>query len=284
MCSWGNDAILTIVDHSCMRAALFLPCKTTISGEGVATLYHENVYRWFGLPAKIITDRDPHFTSYFTKALCRRLGIEQNILMAFHSQADGISERKNQWVELFLRHLTSNQQDNWSDWLTVATVAHNHFKNATTGVAPIEALLGYLPRLDYSRPPTMNERAEERTVNAHQKRVQAREAINQWAGELLKERFRTGDRVWLEGKNLKLPYQNLKLAMKRYGLFKIIRVISPVAYQLDLPPSWTIHNVFHAGLLSLYQETKQYGANFPRPPPDIIDGEEEYKVKAIRNH
>ena len=282
--SRGNDAILTIVDHGCTRAVLFLPCKTTISGKGVATLYHENVYRWFGLPTKIISDRDPRFTSHFAKALCRCLGIEQNISTAFHPQTDGISEQKNQWVELFLRHLTSNQQDDWSDWLTVATAVHNHFKNATTKVTPIEALLGYLPRLDYLGPPSMNERAEERTINAHQKWVQAKEAINRWAGEPPKRKFETGDRVWLEGKNLKLPYQNLKLAPKRYGPFKIVRVISPVAYQLDLPPSWTIHDVFHAGLLSPYYETEQYGANFPRPPPDVINGEEEYEVEAIRNH
>ena len=112
----------------------------------------------------------------------------------------------------------------------------------------------------------MNEQAEERTLNAHQKRTQAKEVINRWAGESPKEKFGIGDRVWLEGKNLKLPYQNLKLAPKRYGPFKVRRVISPVAYQLDLPPSWMIHDVFHAGLLSPYHETEQYGANFPRPP------------------
>ena len=116
-----------------------------------------------------------------------------------------------------------------------ATAVHNHYENATTKVAPIEALLGYLPRLDYSGPPSMNERAEERTITAHQKRVQAKEAINRWAGKQPEARLHAGDRVWLEGKNLKLPYQNLKLAPKRYGPFKISRVISPVAYQLDLP-------------------------------------------------
>ena len=59
----GADAILTIVDQGCTRAAVFLPCSTTITGEGVAKLYPENVYRWFGLPMKIISDRDPRFTS-----------------------------------------------------------------------------------------------------------------------------------------------------------------------------------------------------------------------------
>jgi hypothetical protein len=56
----GYDAILTIVDHGCTRAALFLPCKTTITGAKIAQLYFDNVYQWFGLPKHIISDRDPH--------------------------------------------------------------------------------------------------------------------------------------------------------------------------------------------------------------------------------
>jgi hypothetical protein len=55
----GKDTILTIVDHRCSWAAIFLPCSTTINGPGIATLYLKNIYPWFGLPKKIITDRDP---------------------------------------------------------------------------------------------------------------------------------------------------------------------------------------------------------------------------------
>jgi hypothetical protein len=74
--------------------------------------------------------------------------------------------------------------------------------------------------------------------------------------------FQVGEQVWLEASNLKLPYQTSKLAPKRQGPFKIIRKISPVAYQLELPASWTIHNVFHASLLSPYRETPAHGPNF----------------------
>ena len=61
-------------------------------------------------------------------------------------------------------------------------------------------------------------------------------------------------------------------------------MILNVAAQLELPPAWTIHDIFHMGLLTLFRETSQYGDNFPRPPPDIIDGEEEFEVEAIINH
>jgi hypothetical protein len=80
----GKDAILTIVNQGCSQAAVFLPCNTTITGPGIAQLYHDHVFWWFGLPTKIISDRDPRFTSHFSRVLTTRLGIEQNILMAFH--------------------------------------------------------------------------------------------------------------------------------------------------------------------------------------------------------
>jgi hypothetical protein len=57
--SEGYDAILTVVDHGCTRAAVFLPCKTSITGEQVADLYYDHIYKWFGLPVKIISDQDP---------------------------------------------------------------------------------------------------------------------------------------------------------------------------------------------------------------------------------
>ena len=123
--SGGKDAILTIVDHRCTRAATFLPCTTTITAEGVAQLYMEHVYRWFGLPTKIISDRDPRFTSLFAKALCKKLHVQQNMSSAFHPQTDGLSERKNQWVEQFLRLVAEGRQDDWSEWLPLATAVHN---------------------------------------------------------------------------------------------------------------------------------------------------------------
>jgi hypothetical protein len=88
----GYNAILTIVDHGCTRAAVFLPCRTTVTRQEVAKLYYDNVYRWFGLPSKVISDRDPQFTSLFAKALAQQLGIKQNMSSAFHPQTDGLSE------------------------------------------------------------------------------------------------------------------------------------------------------------------------------------------------
>ena len=39
--------------------------------------------------------------------------------------------------------------------------------------------------------------------------------------------------------------------------------------------------MFHIDLLTPYQETDIHGPNFAQPPPDLIDGEEEYEVEEI---
>ena len=142
----GFDAILTIVNHGCSRAALFLPCHTMITGPQIAQKYLRHLYPWFGLPEKVISDCDPRFTSQFGKALAQELNIQQNISTAFHPQTDSLTECTNQWVEQYLRLILANQQD-WSTWLPVATAVHNNLANATTGKTPHELLIGITPPL-----------------------------------------------------------------------------------------------------------------------------------------
>ena len=62
---------------------------------------------------------------------------------------DGLTERKNQWVEQFLCTVTMHQQNDWARWLPLATAVHNRATNSMTKTPPSEVLLGYLPRLDY---------------------------------------------------------------------------------------------------------------------------------------
>ena len=128
----NHNAILTIVDQGCSRAAIFLPCNTTITGAGVAQLYFDNVIQWFSIPKKVISDRDPRFTSHFARALATKLGIDQNLSTAFHPQTDGLSERKNQWVEQYLRLVTSAVPKDWDRWLTMASAVHNNRRRSTS--------------------------------------------------------------------------------------------------------------------------------------------------------
>src|SRR3979490_568157 len=74
------------------------------------------------------------------------------------------------------------------------------------------------------------------------------------------------------------------MAPKREGPFKVIEVLSPLSYRLELPRSWKIHPVIHITLLSPYKTNGVYGDNFPQPPPDLIEGQPEYEVESIISH
>jgi hypothetical protein len=95
--------------------------------------------------------------------------------------------------------------------------------------------------------------------------------------------FKKGQMVWLDSRHLKTNYHK-KMAPKQEGPFEIEEVLGPVTYQLKLPESWQIHKVFHAALLRPYRENEVYGENYIRPPPDIEEGEEVYKVEQILKH
>ena len=135
-------------------------------------------------------------------------------------------------MEQYLRFVTNASQDDWSDWLAIATAVHNNYPNATTHVTPIEALLGYSPRIttEIPYPPTTVQLVDDRTRKATEKRKQAKEALNEAARATLPDSYQIGNKVWLEAKHLALPYQMPKLAPKRHGPFEIIKRVSPVAY------------------------------------------------------
>jgi hypothetical protein len=106
-------------------------------------------------------------------------------------------------------------------------------------------------------------------------------AQQSWVKHRNTPKYKEGDQVWLEGKNLRINQPTAKLAPRRHGPFKIIQVMSAVNYRLELPTQWSIHPVFHIDLLTPYRETTMHGPNFTRPTPELIDGEEEYSVERI---
>ena len=82
--------------------------------------------------------------------------------------------------------------------------------------------------------------------------------------------FTQGQLVWLDSWNLKTNCHK-KISPKWEGPFKIKEVLGPLTYQLKLPKTWRIHNIFHAILLWPYIENEIHGNNYPWPPPELLD-------------
>lgn len=287
----GYDSLLVVVDHDLTKGVIFCPCNKTIDAIGTAQLLLDNLYRRFGLPTKIISDRGPQFASQVFQQLCKKLGIESALSTAYHPQTDGETERVNQELETYLRIYCADHPDTWTEHLPMAEFAHNNRPHSARNTSPFYLTMGYDPRpipsvSSTSKVPSV----EQRLANLQQIRDEAR-AAHELARAIMKERrtkgfvkFAKGQKVWLEAKNLRLKLPSRKLAPKREGPFVISDVLGPVTYRLKLPKTWKIHPNFHASLLSPYKENDTHGPNFLSPPPEIIGGEDEYEVEAIINH
>jgi hypothetical protein len=286
--SEGYDSILTITNHNCSKASILILCNESITAEETAELYTKHVVPHYGISTKVISDRDPCFCANVTKEICRIFHIKQNISSANHPQTDGQSERTNQTMEQFLWTVTSKDQKDWARWTPLAQYVKNSWVNSTVKKTPYKLILGYTPHIHQPLRPTTLPGLTNRMEQLKQHHLEAQEAIKNAQQQLVKESnfkpFKIGNRVWLERTNLNLPYITKKLAPRRYGPFKVVTKISDVTYRLELPPTWKIHDSFHASLLTPYKETEKHGPNFLEPPSDIIDGEPEWEVKKIMGH
>ena len=50
------------------KSAHFIPLKSTYRAEDYATLYIDEIVRWYGIPLSIILDRGSKFTSHFRRS------------------------------------------------------------------------------------------------------------------------------------------------------------------------------------------------------------------------
>jgi hypothetical protein len=145
--------------------------------------------------------------------------------------------------------------------------------------------MGFNPCADWIHATSPIPRVNLRLEQLKEAQVQARDAMIKAQQSWVKHRdipkYKEGDQVWLEGKNLCINQPTAKLAPRRHGPFKIVQVMSAVNYRLELPMQWSIHPVFHIDLLMPYRETIMHGPNFTQPTPELIDGEEEYSVERI---
>jgi transposase InsO family protein len=71
------------------------------------------------------------------RALLKWLGIDAGLTTAYHPQANGQVERKNQEVEAYLRLFIDKRQDDWVDLLPTAEFVINSRLNSAMGILPL---------------------------------------------------------------------------------------------------------------------------------------------------
>jgi Integrase zinc binding domain/Integrase core domain len=264
----GSDSILVVVDQGLSKEVILCPTTKTVTMDGIGNLLHENLYKQFGLPDKMISDRGPQFVAKAFRAMLSRLGVNSALSTAYHPQTDGTMERVNQEIEAYLAIYCHFHPETWKKSLATLEFTHNNRRHADRPKTSFEIIQGESPKVlpltyENTKFPSINDKVKQMMADRDEAL-----AAHELARTRMAERrrntfipFTIGQKVWLDTRNMKMNYHK-KMAPKREGPFEIEEVLGPVTYQLKLPTTWKIHNVFHAVLLKPYVETEVHGENF----------------------
>jgi len=258
----GYNSILVVVDWL-TKMVHFIPTTEKTSAEGLARLFRDNVWKLHGLPESIISDRGSQFVAGLMRELNRMLEIESKLLMAFHPQTDGQTERVNQELEQYLRMFINHRQEQWPECLGTAEFAYNN--KGKKG--------------KYERAKKFIEKIKEIQEEARATLGKAQEEIKKYVdrkrGEV--DDYKVGDLVMLSTKDLKYQIvgrRTEKLTERFVGPYKVKKIISSNAVELELPNTIKIYLVVNVSRIHRYvgQVERQ---KREQPAPVIIDGEEE---------
>ena len=296
----GYDCIVVMVDKL-TKMTYYHPTTTTVNAVDLANIFINRIIRLHGFPSKIITDRDPRFTSNFWKSFWQQTKTKLNISSAYHPETDGQTERQNRTLEQMLRSYVNPFHSDWDQHLAALEMAFNNSNHSSTGFSPFYLNSGQNPNYPIdlvTRPqliidnPTATERLQQLFSDIEQAKQNIQTAqTNQakYANQHRREvKFVTGDKVLLSRENIKknIKEQTPKLSPCWIGPYEIKKVLSDVSYELKLPTNLKIHPVVHVSRLKPYVDGKE---EFPdrevinnQPTPTINhDGVGEWEVEEI---
>jgi hypothetical protein len=298
--SHGFTAVAVFIDRL-TKFVIFVPCRKELDAVGYARLFFDNVFRQSGLPRAIISDRDPRFLSRFWQELFRLLGTQLRMSTAYHPETDGQSEVSIRTLENFLRPYVEQHPEEWSTYLPLAEFAVRNAINVSTGYSPfylmygqhVEAPVGLLKKKSVDTQvesvDVMVRRMQQILSSAVQQYEQAQKKMVTTANKQRRDvQFQVGDEVVVRTAFLPttaFAHIPSKIRRRFLGPFKVVKVVSPVAYTIATPSHWRIHPTFHVEKLKKYERSEEFQRAVLTPPDAIeIEGQQEYEVEAVIRH
>ena len=182
-----------------------------ISLEGIAKIYRDDIWKLYGAPRKILSNRRLQFASKFMEEFMKTLGTKRQLLTAYHPQTDGQTERINQEIRMFLQHYVNYQQNDWMDWLATTEFQYNNKRHAVTGRTPFELNFGRHPWKDNLMVKMEIPQVEKFLIRLQKSWEQVTKAMEE-AQKNMKKQFnkkrrnpqglKVGNNIWLENKNI----------------------------------------------------------------------------------
>ncbi len=296
------NVILMIVDRL-TKMRHYISCTTKnedTTVEETVRLLINHVWKLHKLPDTIISDRESQFVSLLWKSVCEALKINTKLPTAFHSETDARSEIANQKIKRYLRNYCNYQQNDWTDWISIAEFAFNACISSFIELSSFFANYDFESKISFdfiSIEDTARERIltrkafdiSEKMKNIWEyiktKLANAQASYKHHADRTRKDssKYRLEDLVWLFIKNIKTNRSSKKLNNKMIDLYKITKILKD-ACQLDLSASMKIHNSFHVSLLRLAFIDSLTDEIQSSSSPIIVDKKEKYEIDDVLNN
>ena len=234
----------------------FIPTIEKTLAKGLARLFRNNVWKLHGLLESIISDRGPQFAAGLMRELNEMLEIKNKLLMAFHPQTDGQTERINQELEQYLRMFIDHRQEQWPEWLGTAEFTYNNKAHSSTQMSPFKVNYEQDPRMEFEGRKKGKYQGMEKFIEKMKKiQEEAKAALRKAQEEMKKytdrkraevDNYKVGDLVILSTEDLKYQIvgrRTEKLMERFIGPYKIKKIISSNAVELELSNTVKIHPV-----------------------------------------
>jgi hypothetical protein len=248
----GKSVVLTIVDHL-SKYAHFITLGHPYTAMSITKAFFEHVIRLHGIPASIVSDRDPIFTSAIWQELFRLCGTQLRLSSAFHPQTDGLSEVMNRIITVYLHCLAGDRPKSWLQWLSWTEYCYNTSYQTALKATPFQPGATRVAAVEHQL------RDRDTFLSEIKDRLLQAQTIMKTAHDEYHRQldFAVGDWVWLRlNQRVTASIRDnppSKLAHKYFEPYKVLQRIGEVTYKLQLPKRACIHDVFHVTFLKKFE-------------------------------
>ena len=95
---YENNSLLVIEDKF-SKYVILIPTHNNVTAKECALLFRDNVFKRFGVPGKLVSDRDSKFLSQWFTEFLKSINMKAAHGTAWHHQTTGGVERKNRTIE-----------------------------------------------------------------------------------------------------------------------------------------------------------------------------------------
>ena len=249
-----SDCIMVVLDRLTKMGHLIAVTKK-LTSELCAHLILRHVFSLHGFPITIVSDQDKLFRKEVWGKYMELWGIQTRFATKNHPQTDGQTERTIRTISDIMRTLLNkpNQVLKWDKLLPMVEFAYNNSVHSAIKTTPFFANYGFHPRFVSALPNPMDAFQEKNRARVaaytfamdqqnilQQVREMMAESQNAMARDANRHRsaltFNVGDEVLVHRQLTKLATETGRKFTKLWlGPFKVTKVISDNAYEINLP-------------------------------------------------